>query len=218
MLGSRTQWLVVALVAGQPLAFAAEPDCYYGEGKYTFGTMLCQAGMVMQCQRDEEGRSIWTSLDRQCSDRTPASALQTKPNDDPENNEGRPISTEDEQEPAFAASESSAVRESVPTAAASGSERKATIDILYADYGRGGQTCDARSAIVDRCAGEAECGIVVGPDVLCGDPLPGRSKLLSVYWACKDGSTSLLQPTLYAQDESRIEMNCGAERTPRARR
>lgn len=184
MLGSRNTWLIPLIFSGLPLASAAEPDCYYGEGKYTFGTILCQAGMTMQCRRGEDGSPVWASLERECAVSAPEKALSTEAS--PSNSSEVYVSTET----------NSAV------------DGHLAIEILWADYGRDGRTCDAAPAVIERCDKETECEIAVHGNALCGDPYPGRVKLLSIYYACNDGSGSHLQPAVYAEDDSTVALHC----------
>lgn len=218
MARSRNQWLVGLALAGSPFAIAAEPDCYYGEGGYTFGTILCQVGEKMQCARDEEGRPVWNSLNEQCIDASGSTPV-LKPAASRQQEEARPgpiadaadvrtaQPTSEKQEARRETAMATDTQEVIsPEARVSGGNP--VIEILWADYGRDGQTCNAAPSLADRCGGAGQCEIVVGPDVLCGDPFPGHVKLLSVYWSCRNGSNSRVQPALYSQDDQRLALNC----------
>ncbi|HLT90165.1 MAG TPA: hypothetical protein VKZ85_04400 [Woeseiaceae bacterium] len=194
---SRRAWLISLVLAG-PGAFAAEPDCWYGEGKYTVGTILCQAGMTMQCRRDDEGRPVWASLEQQCAVPAQENALSGTETTAPAGRPESPESRVADRAPAGPAA----------TSIGPGQAGGAAIEILWADYGRDGHKCDAAPAVTERCDGQAECELVVSGDALCGDPYPKRTKLLSIYFACTDATGSYLQPPVYAEDDSHVALHC----------
>jgi hypothetical protein len=213
-----TRLMVVLLFAAQVPVAAAEPDCYYGEGKYTVGTVHCQAGQTMQCRRDDEGRPVWTSLDQQCTDpaaladRQEVRIGETRPYFPGESPQAvKPKASadeiaggrdgEDEENAAMSFARETGAVEALP---ADGP----VIGILWAEYGRDGQSCDAAPALTERCEGKVRCDVHVGPRALCGDPVPGRQKLLSVYWTCEGGRESARQPAVYVRDDSDINLQC----------
>lgn len=213
-----TNLIVGLLLAAQIPVAAAEPDCYYGEGKYTVGTVHCQAGQKMQCRRDDEGRPLWASLDQQCTD--PAALADRQAGRI--GGTSRDFSGERPQavKPEASADEIAGGRDGEDEENASASFARETgavealqadgpvIGILWAEYGRDGQSCDAAPALTERCEGEVRCDVRVGPGALCGDPVPGRQKLLSVYWTCEGGRESARQPAVYVRDDSEINLQC----------
>jgi hypothetical protein len=56
--------------------------------------------------------------------------------------------------------------------------------IMEAWYGRDRRVCDAAPALRDACNGRESCAVKAGNE-LCGDPLPGRVKGLTVTYRCR---------------------------------
>jgi hypothetical protein len=185
----RTILLAGLVLAGQAFTAASEPDCRYGEDEYTRGAILCQAGQRMQCKSDAKGQATWVSLEQQCTDPAIATSASPKP-DGAHQGEMRGHVSGDE------------------TSLKTVTGETFFIEILWADYGRDGRRCDAGPAVSERCGGKTACDIEVRPNALCGDPFPGKPKLLSVYWRCTDGSAPHSQPASYGQDDSNITLQC----------
>lgn len=57
--------------------------------------------------------------------------------------------------------------------------------IMDAAYGHGAKTCDARRAVRDQV--EANRGVIVANNRLCGDPSPRVAKRLTIDYRCGDG-------------------------------
>ena len=57
------------------------------------------------------------------------------------------------------------------------------LQILEAWYGRGRRACDAAHSMRRACEGQPGCEVKAGNE-LCGDPLPGAIKNLTVTYSC----------------------------------
>jgi hypothetical protein len=63
------------------------------------------------------------------------------------------------------------------------SAQRGGLRILEAWYGRGRRVCDASHSMRSACEGRGECTVKAGNE-LCGDPLPGVVKGLTVTYDC----------------------------------
>ncbi|MES2424109.1 MAG: hypothetical protein V4562_06760 [Pseudomonadota bacterium] len=70
-------------------------------------------------------------------------------------------------------------------------------------YGVRGAQCDARASLQQRLSGPDGYGIIVD-NSLCGDPLPGQPKVLTIRYRCGNG---LPQRTV-APEGSTIALDC----------
>lgn len=207
----RLPLLLLALACAGSIG-AAEPaaECRYGAGSYTQGSVLCQAGIAMQCRGNEEGQALWTSLDRACASGAADEDAAAPAVDAPKRADRS--TTASETPPARArtlaareAEDGSSAPAGSPVSSSSGTT---SIEILWAHYGRDGQTCDAAPALTKHCGGHSECEVAVSAANLCGDPFPGHPKLLSVYWQCSDGSADRRMPPLYGRDDASVSLSC----------
>lgn len=62
--------------------------------------------------------------------------------------------------------------------------RRAEIDVIQAWYGVEGRACDATRQISRACNGRNNC-TVRATNQLCGDPVPGVVKVLTVWYECE---------------------------------
>jgi hypothetical protein len=67
------------------------------------------------------------------------------------------------------------------------------ISIERATYGAEGRFCDARDAVQQRAGGRSKVDIPVD-DSLCGDPAPGRNKVVRVSYRCGDSLRQTSSP------------------------
>ena len=85
------------------------------------------------------------------------------------------------------------------------------ITINSALYGANGTTCDAREAVAKACAGQDGCRIGAG-NALCGDPLRGTPKQLTVVYNC-----GLLNRTAIIREGEDRRLDCNEPETAAAR-
>lgn len=79
-----------------------------------------------------------------------------------------------------------------------------TIEITNAQYVANGSTkyCNATSSVRSYCEGQSSCKFPVN-NQLCGDPLPGTPKTLSVYFKCGGKADGITVP-----EASEGSINC----------
>lgn len=221
----RTIFLIVAGIVGQCFSSAATAECYYGSDRYSEGTVLCQAGLRMQCLASAEGKPVWASMEQQCT--VPALAVDgaTEPKG-PLEAESRRYQSNRDASPAASrrpAASIDTITEAIgetngisSVGSSSESRSRATpglgsnfvIEILWATYGRDGHTCDAAPAVMKRCNGKAACELDISADAFCEDSYLDRTKLLSVYWHCANSEKSIMKAPKYGQDKSQITLQC----------
>ncbi len=216
--------LIALAMAGQSFSGAVIAECYYGSDRYSNGTVLCQAGLRMQCQASEEGEPSWVSMEQQCD--IPANGIdgETKHNNPVDAGSrgyktGEDASVAASKQPANPDKaigdddESVAVAPSHETlpGASPGAGRGLVIKVLWATYGRDGHTCDASPFVMQRCNGEASCELAINAEAFCKNSYSGRANLLSVYWTCTNGEQSLVKSPMYGQDRTELTLQCREE-------
>jgi hypothetical protein len=84
-----------------------------------------------------------------------------------------------------------------------GSRTAPPITIERATYGAEGRFCDARDVVQQRVGGRSRVAIPVD-DSLCGDPAPGRNKVVRVSYRCGDNLRQTSSP-----QGGTLHLNCG---------
>lgn len=85
------------------------------------------------------------------------------------------------------------------------------IAIQSALYGAKGTTCDTTEAVAKTCAGMGSCEVAAG-NTLCGDPLRGTVKELTVVYNC-----GLLNRTAIIREGDRQRLDCAEPETAAAK-
>jgi hypothetical protein len=86
--------------------------------------------------------------------------------------------------------------------------RRAEIDVLSAWYGVEGRACDATRQVSRACNGRNDC-TVRATNRLCGDPVPGVVKVLTVWYECERRRGPDSRPrTITRSEGSFLGLNC----------
>lgn len=204
--------LISGFILVSQAGVAVEDECYYGVGRYTTGTILCQSGNRMQCQADSQGQSTWVSLEQQCTDFVDTAILPVgtrEPEMEVPSVDARAEAPSPAPEAASDRSPAVVAPDSALAAVPVAGGGPLAIEVLWADYGLDEQKCNARPAVIERCAGKSSCEVNVNAETLCrGLSRSGPKKLLSVYWQCSNGVSMEPRSPAYGQDGDSIKLTC----------